>query len=238
MDKPSPKLPNRDPFHFQSPEPRIRAQFAETPWTDRYFNDPNLHACISESRISKLGGRDGNTADTLCAVTLAKQDTILAWQYFYKPASSSPPLPPSPPRSAPLSPPLLSSTQPSPSSQLPSPASDEILALLKLGRGLNGHIDTAHGGLLCVILDEMIGNAAEYQRSAGTSTMTAYLNVTYRKPVSTPGTVLVRAWVERVEGRKIFGRGVVEDGEGVVCASGEALFLSVPRIQGRPGAKM
>ncbi|KAK6586050.1 hypothetical protein PZA11_001107 [Diplocarpon coronariae] len=198
MDKPSPKLPNRDPFHFQSPEPRIRAQFAETPWTDRYFNDPNLHACISESRISKLGGRDGNTADTLCAVTLAKQDTILAWH----------------------------------------PASDEILALLKLGRGLNGHIDTAHGGLLCVILDEMIGNAAEYQRSAGTSTMTAYLNVTYRKPVSTPGTVLVRAWVERVEGRKIFGRGVVEDGEGVVCASGEALFLSVPRIQGRPGAKM
>ncbi|PBP17650.1 hypothetical protein BUE80_DR011551 [Diplocarpon rosae] len=46
--------------------------------------------------------------------------------------------------------------------------------------------------------------------------MTAYLNVTYRKPVSTPGAVLVRAWVERVEGRKIFGRGVIEDGDGAM----------------------
>jgi acyl-coenzyme A thioesterase THEM4 len=112
----------------------------------------------------------------------------------------------------------------------------EVIYLLKLGSGLNGHHDLAHGGLLSVILDEVIGTAADYERPEGKSTMTAYLKVDYRRPVRTPGVLLARAWLEKMEGRKMWGRGVVEDGEGNVLADGEALFLVVESL--RPKEKL
>jgi acyl-coenzyme A thioesterase THEM4 len=109
----------------------------------------------------------------------------------------------------------------------------EVLSLVKLGSGVNGHIDTCHGGFVSLLLDEIIGTVAEYERPADKSTMTAYLKVDYKKPVPTPGTVLCRAWLEKSEGRKIWGKGTVEDGEGVVLAMGEALFLVVERVKPR-----
>ena len=106
----------------------------------------------------------------------------------------------------------------------------EIVALLSLGSGVNGHLDTCHGGFVSVILDEVIGTAAEYERPAEKSTMTAYLKVDFKKPVPTPSIILCRAWLEKVEGRKLWGRGTIEDGEGVVLATGEALFVIVDRV--------
>lgn len=63
--------------------------------------------------------------------------------------------------------------------------------------------------------------------------MTAYLNVAYKRPVPTPSVIVVRTWLERVEGRKIFGRGVIEDEEGRLCVVGEALFLTVKQVTGK-----
>lgn len=108
----------------------------------------------------------------------------------------------------------------------------ESITILKIGSGVNGHIDICHGGFVSVLLDEVIGLAADDVRPRDKSTMTAYLKVDYKKPVRTPAVVLCRAWVEKSEGRKLFGRGTVEDGEGVVLAEGEALFVVVEKVTG------
>jgi acyl-coenzyme A thioesterase THEM4 len=112
----------------------------------------------------------------------------------------------------------------------------EVIYLLKLGSGLNGHHNLAHGGFLSVVLDDVISTAADIERPEDKSTMTAYLKVDYRKPVKTPGVLLSRAWLEKQEGRKMWGRGTIEDGEGNVLADGEALFIVVESL--RPKEKL
>lgn len=87
-----------------------------------------------------------------------------------------------------------------------------------------------------MILDDVIGTAADCARPKESSTMTAYLKVDYRKPFKTPGVLLARAWLEKKEGRKMWGRGTIEDGEGIVYADGEALFIVVASL--RPKEKL
>ncbi|PMD48789.1 hypothetical protein L207DRAFT_413875 [Hyaloscypha variabilis F] len=107
----------------------------------------------------------------------------------------------------------------------------EIVFLLKLGSGLNGHHDLAHGGFVSAVLDDVIGTAVDVQRPKEKSTLTAYLKVDYRKPVKTPGVLLARAWLEKTEGKKMWGRGTIEDGDGTVLADGDALFIVVESLR-------
>lgn len=64
--------------------------------------------------------------------------------------------------------------------------------------------------------------------------MTAYLKVDYKKPVRTPGIVLTRGVVVKKEGKKLWLRGTVEDGEGGILATGEALFIVVEKVKPLP----
>ena len=86
---------------------------------------------------------------------------------------------------------------------------------------------------MSLLLDEVIGTAADNIRPQDKSTMTAYLNVNYKKPVPSPTVVLCRAWVEKRDGRKLYGRGTVEDGKGGIMATGEALFVIVEKVTGK-----
>jgi acyl-coenzyme A thioesterase PaaI-like protein len=56
-------------------------------------------------------------------------------------------------------------------------------------------------------------------------TLTAYLNVSYVKPVGTPGTVLVSARFKEIMGRKHFLEATIKGGDGVVLSRAEALFI-------------
>ncbi|PQE12343.1 Thioesterase superfamily protein [Rutstroemia sp. NJR-2017a BVV2] len=125
--------------------------------------------------------------------------------------------------------------------QLYSPPSStrpfgEILQLISLGSHVNGHIDTCHGGFVGVMLDDMIGCAAESARPRDKTTMTAYLNITYKKPIRTPSIVLGKSWIERKEGRKLFGKATIEDGNGTILATGDALFIILKEV--KPMAKL
>lgn len=101
------------------------------------------------------------------------------------------------------------------------------ITLLKLGSGMNGHENVAHGGFLSLILDEIVGTAAGADRLC----MTASLKIDYKAPVYTPGVVLCRAHLVRREGRKLYGTGSVEDSNGKVLATAEGLFLSVESVK-------
>ena len=91
--------------------------------------------------------------------------------------------------------------------------------------GRNG---AAHGGSIAMLFDSLLGYTASkltrspYQR-------TAFLHINYRHIVPVEKELQVDAGIERVDGRKIFVRGRLTDGE-VLLADGEALFVRL-----RPG---
>lgn len=101
----------------------------------------------------------------------------------------------------------------------------ELRRFYTFGTGLNAHPNLLHGGVIATILDSAMGNAIHQALRPKGSTFTVVLNITYKKPVPTPGSVLVRSSVVRVEGRKIWARGAVESGDGEVHATAEGMWL-------------
>lgn len=187
-------------FTREEPLPEIQAHFSSTPWAVKLFQDPAL--VPFHPRTMEMD--HPHTAFTFVGQTLATEDTIAAWQSFYK----------------------------------PSPSHDmswEVCAALKLGSGVNGHSDTCHGGFISVILDDVIGTAVHHAIKPGDATMTAYLNTSYKRPVRTPGVILARSWIEKIEGKKVWARGTIEDGQGNVLTTGEALFLT---LHPKPNSKI
>jgi hypothetical protein len=112
----------------------------------------------------------------------------------------------------------------------PTVSRRETKTILKIGSGVNGHVDICQRGIVSLLLDKVIETAADHVSPPDKSTMTAYLKVDYKRPVPTLGVVLRRAWIERTEGRKLFGIGTVEDGRGTEMTIGEALFLTVAKV--------
>lgn len=104
----------------------------------------------------------------------------------------------------------------------------ELYFLLSVGSNVDGHPNKAHGGFIAVVLDEVLGCEATYHCPPGKTTMTAYLTVTYKRPLDLPRVVLCRAWLEdKSSGKKLFCRGTIEDGEGGIYASGDGLWLEM-----------
>lgn len=110
---------------------------------------------------------------------------------------------------------------------------EEVLFLLKLGSGLNGHMDICHGGFVSFLMDEVMGCSAERARSRDAATMTAFIKVDFKRPLPTPSIVLCRSTLTRRQGRKMWMKSSIEDGEGLVFATGESLFLEVEAVKPR-----
>jgi len=108
--------------------------------------------------------------------------------------------------------------------------SDNV-TVLSIGGGVNGHVDTCHGGFIGVVLDEVLGNAVATERASDKVSMTVYSKVYYKKPVRTPSKVLCRAKVYKTEGRKMWVSGTMEDGEGTIMATAESLFMVVEPVK-------
>lgn len=107
---------------------------------------------------------------------------------------------------------------------------NEIIMLLELGDGLNGHAHVCHGGFVCVLLDEVMGLVNWHHKDPHVHVMTANINVSFKKPVMTPSIVKCSAWITKSEGRKRFTFGKLEDEHEVVHASAEGLFLEIKGI--------
>lgn len=106
-----------------------------------------------------------------------------------------------------------------------------------LGGDLNAHPDLMHGGVIGCILDSTLGNAIgstlrDLGFGHGSSMFTVQLNITYKKPVRTPGTIMARGWVVKMEdgGRKVWAKGVIEGEGGVVHALAEGMWTR-PKVK-------
>ncbi|MEO9326913.1 PaaI family thioesterase [Gordonia aurantiaca] len=87
-----------------------------------------------------------------------------------------------------------------------------------------GGNNAAHGGHIAVAFDDIGGYASAV--AIQHVSRTAYLNVQYRSITPLNKTLRVRAWAERIEGRKVFIKGTMHDGDRL-CAEMDALFIKL-----------
>lgn len=99
-------------------------------------------------------------------------------------------------------------------------------AFYYLGAGLAGHSGMMHGGLLAVLLDECMGRTC-FPLLENQVAVTAALNISYRAPIHVPGTILIEAAAEKVEGRKAWVKASVKKPgtPEILIATATALFI-------------
>ena len=178
--------------------------FLSTPWCAKLLNDPEFVPRPTPSRKHK-----STTEDALFAETLKTKDTISAVTTFYrKPASGVTHV-------------------------------EEVRLLVSLEYGVNGWAHMTHGGIVGAILDEAMGTLATINsqvekhlqnREDGQSIenmVTAYLNVTYLRPVVTPQIILITANLKEIRGTKHYIDGQMKDADGTVLAKAESLWLGL-----------
>lgn len=97
---------------------------------------------------------------------------------------------------------------------------DGTVVLGLLQQGPPGFV---HGGISALLLDHTLGVANFW---AGTSGMTAQLNVRYHRPTPLHEPLVVRARQVGTDGRKIHTEGLIADADGTTCVSAQALFVT------------
>ncbi|WP_067806588.1 PaaI family thioesterase [Nocardia beijingensis] len=85
-----------------------------------------------------------------------------------------------------------------------------------------GGNSAAHGGQIAIAFDDLLGMAAAVR--SGAVTRTASLTVDYRSITPLNTELKVRAWAERQEGRKVYVRATLHDGDRL-CAEANGLFI-------------
>jgi hypothetical protein len=101
----------------------------------------------------------------------------------------------------------------------------KLFVILVFGKGMCSHQDKAHGGAIAAVLDDALGTLA--MLTSERDTFSANLNLNYKKPIPIQviknyylvilklkhfeKPILIRAKVEKIEGRKIMLQGTIED---------------------------
>lgn len=85
----------------------------------------------------------------------------------------------------------------------------------------NGPPTAVHGGVIALVFDELLGCTGAMLDTGG---FTGTLSVRYSAltPIGQP--IRMRGWIERREGRKIFIRGTMHEGD-TLCAEAEGVFI-------------
>ena len=171
------------------------AHFSSIPWCSALLTNPSYKITPTVARQRK-----SSTEDSLIAVALSSPSTIPNCISLY-----APPVP-------------------------PETFISEVVTLLTLGDDMNGGVHRLHGGIVSTLMDDVMGTLLTVNKDLGglpltQSTVTANLTVKFLKGVITPGTVAVVARCRKREGRKFWLDAEVRDGEGVVLAKGEAVWI-------------
>ncbi|HUR51679.1 MAG TPA: PaaI family thioesterase [Mycobacteriales bacterium] len=100
---------------------------------------------------------------------------------------------------------------------------DEVRGTFRLGRRYEGAPGLAHGGVLCLVLDHVLGEAALARRVGG---MTVGLDVRFLAPTRLGVELEVSARVARLDGRKVHLEGAISH-EGRPTATATAVFVQI-----------
>ena len=98
-----------------------------------------------------------------------------------------------------------------------------IIGKFILGERYQGGRGMAHGGIIALLLDEVMGKVCRFENVR--AAVTAELNVQFLKPVLLTEEIVVEGWKEERKGRNLFLYGEIRDGAGVVLAKGKGRFV-------------
>ena len=101
-----------------------------------------------------------------------------------------------------------------------------VVARGVFGAPYEGPPGFVHGGWVACAFDEVLGIA---NIASGHPGMTGRLTVHYRHPTPLHRELELRAWVDRVEGRRIMSRAEMRDGE-TLTAEADGIFVH-PRVE-------
>lgn len=113
-------------------------------------------------------------------------------------------------RRNPIAPPVRFTTEP-----------DQVRATATLGAAYEGPPGHVHGGVIGLVLDQVLGATAAILATPG---LTAYLNLTYRRPTRL-GEVAARGWVVETNDWKTLVRAELFDARDRLTAEAEGLFV-------------
>jgi uncharacterized protein (TIGR00369 family) len=89
-------------------------------------------------------------------------------------------------------------------------------------------IGMVHGGLVCTLLDSVVGCAVHTTLEAGVGYTSIELKVSYLRPVHAhSGELTAHGWVTKPGRRVAFAEGDVRDAEGRLLASGSSSLLII-----------
>jgi acyl-coenzyme A thioesterase PaaI-like protein len=106
-----------------------------------------------------------------------------------------------------------------------TPADRGVAGTVIVGAVFEGAPGLVHGGIVSLLFDHAMGQAA---LAAGYGPMTVSLTVNYQAPTPLEVPLRVAAWLDRVEGRKLFLAGEIT-ADGTVCATSEGVFVQLTR---------
>ena len=98
---------------------------------------------------------------------------------------------------------------------------DRLWFRFRLGAAYEGPPHHVHGGVLALVLDQALGEAAAVFGGPG---MTGRLTLHFRR--ATPlGEASTEAWIESSDGGKTVARGRLYDADGNLCVEADGLFI-------------
>ena len=100
-----------------------------------------------------------------------------------------------------------------------------VIGRVTFNAAYEGPPGNVHGGMVSAAWDEVLGMAQSLSGNAG---FTGTLTIRYRTPTPLYEELVFKAWVDRVEGRKIFVSGVCHAGDRLTTEA-EGIFITVNR---------
>ena len=101
---------------------------------------------------------------------------------------------------------------------------------------IEGPPATVHGGHVALMFDDALGALVDAQkREDGVSAfyVTASLHVNYRRPTPLHAELVVTAWVDRQQGRKMWVKATMGPAGGETTAEAEGLFIAMRQEEPR-----
>ena len=102
---------------------------------------------------------------------------------------------------------------------------EDVLTIWNPGENYQGWINTLHGGIISMLMDEVAGWVIN--RKLQTTGVTMQLNVKYKKPVmTTDSQITVRGHIASQRRNIVTIHLTLENSKGEVCDEGEAIYFT------------
>ncbi|CAM8623556.1 PaaI_thioesterase domain containing protein [Acidimicrobiia bacterium] len=98
---------------------------------------------------------------------------------------------------------------------------ERMHATANLGAQYNGPPGMVHGGIIALVFDELLGATNVCHGLGG---FTGTLSIRYERPTPIETDLVLEAWIDRTEGRKVFTVGTITF-NGEVTARAEGIFI-------------